>query len=253
MQAVLNRLGVFLKLLGTIAWSACAPISVYRMAVVTKGTIKRSLPSEAGFSLIELSLVMVILALLVGPVLIPLQQQRTELTVRATEKQLEEAREALIGYALLMGHLPCPDYQSDPNQADYGLAASDCSHPSSEGWFPFRSLGLVGNDVGFGRIFYRVDPAFAGTQPITANTSFSEAALSIYDQQSRKLTSDVERPVAILFSAGPNMELDGENASFEPTAGRYEAHPPTAPFDDIVVWVGRPSLLATLIKGGKGF
>ena len=62
----------------------------------------------AGFTLIEVALAIFIMSLLLAGVVLPL---RTQLEVRMldeTQRLLEEAKEALLGYAAMYGHLPCP-------------------------------------------------------------------------------------------------------------------------------------------------
>lgn len=61
-----------------------------------------------GFTLIEIAIVLVIISVLITIVAVPLAAQR-ELSARAeTSKQLELAKEALVGFALANGRLPCP-------------------------------------------------------------------------------------------------------------------------------------------------
>ncbi|MEY4593448.1 MAG: hypothetical protein RIR18_2343 [Pseudomonadota bacterium] len=215
----------------------------------------------AGFSLIELSIVLIIVSLLASNLLPNLQQQRQQQAIQLSQQKLETAREALMAYALLNGNLPCPDWQTNPSDSNYGLAADSCINSPSEGWLPFRTLGLAEGDGWFGllpgsqagRIVYRVDPAFTRSfsQRISLNTTFI-SNLSVVDFSGNKLTSEVERPIAILISSGPDGQLNGENASFELDSQipRYESHPQTAGFDDLLIWLGRPSLYGVLVKGG---
>jgi hypothetical protein len=96
---------------------------------------------------------------------------------------------------------------------------------------------------------YRVDRNFAGT--ISLSTTFSSDALSIKDNGGNSLTSTSERPIAIIYSTGPNLTADGQNASFEATGGIYQSDVPSASFDDILVWMSRPQLLNRLVSAGK--
>lgn len=61
-----------------------------------------------GFTLMELTVVLVIVALLLGGLLVPLGAQRDVDFAKATDKSLADIREALIGFALINGRLPCP-------------------------------------------------------------------------------------------------------------------------------------------------
>lgn len=63
---------------------------------------------KSGFSLIEIAIVLVIVSVLITIVAVPMSAQR-ELSHRTeTSKQLELAKEAIVGFALANGRLPCP-------------------------------------------------------------------------------------------------------------------------------------------------
>jgi hypothetical protein len=98
---------------------------------------------------------------------------------------------------------------------------------------------------------YRVDRSFAAT--FTLTTAFGADALTVRNSSGAALTSSTERPVAIVFSAGPNTAADGQNAltSFEPTSGIYQADVPSGTFDDIVIWISRPILFNRMVAAGK--
>ena len=72
-----------------------------------------------GFTLTELTIVLVIVALLVGGMMLPLSAQRNLQSVRETQKQLSDVSEALSGYAAShragdgKPYLPCPDTDND--------------------------------------------------------------------------------------------------------------------------------------------
>lgn len=128
---------------------------------------KRHMDFEAGFTLVELALVFVVVALLLGGLLVPLTTQIEQQRARETQKAMEEIREALVGYALshaaLDGkpYLPCPDADGDGLE-DTRSGAGDC--PSFEGRVPRATLGTARSD-GWGRQFrYRVEPLFSNSQ-----------------------------------------------------------------------------------------
>lgn len=122
---------------------------------------------QSGFSLIELALVLVVVALLLGGLLVPLTVQIEQQKIRETQKAMEEIKEALAGYALSHSamdgkpYLPCPDTDGDGLE-DSRSGAGDC--PSFEGRVPRATLGTARAD-GWGRQFrYRVDPLFSNSQ-----------------------------------------------------------------------------------------
>jgi prepilin-type N-terminal cleavage/methylation domain-containing protein len=219
--------------------------------------------AQHGFSLIELAVAVLVITLLLGSILVPLGTQVEQRKISDSRKSLEEIREALIGFAIINGRLPCPDTDSDPAAAGYGLEEATCSaDPVTEGYLPWKTLGVAEIDAwGIRRTAvasprtgdwrYRVDRNFAAT--FTLTTAFGADALTVRNSSGTALTSSTERPVAIVFSAGPNTAADGQNAltSFEPTSGIYQADVPSATFDDIVIWISRPILFNRMVAAGK--
>ena len=213
--------------------------------------------------MIELAVVVFIITLLLSSVLVPLATQVEQRRVSDTRKALEEIREALIGFAIINGRLPCPDTESDPAAAGYGLEESACSaNPVTEGYLPWKSLGVAQMDafgikrttagsLRIGDWRYRVDRNFAA--PFALTTGFGADALTVRDNGGIALTSSTERPVAIIFSAGANLTADGQNAvsSFEPTGGVYQADVPGVTFDDILIWISRPILFNRMVAAGR--
>jgi len=67
--------------------------------------------TSGGFTLIELAIVVFIITLMFGFILVPLQSQVENRRFADTQRILDQAREALIGYAVANGYFPCPaDY-----------------------------------------------------------------------------------------------------------------------------------------------
>jgi prepilin-type N-terminal cleavage/methylation domain-containing protein len=61
-----------------------------------------------GFTLIELAIVLFIVALLLGGMLVPFSAQQEIHGRQETDRALATIREALLGFALINGRLPCP-------------------------------------------------------------------------------------------------------------------------------------------------
>ncbi len=215
----------------------------------------------AGFTLIELAVAVFIITLLLGSILVPLTTQVEQRKISDTRKALDEIREALIGFAIAYGRLPCPDTDTDPASAGYGLENSPCSAaPLAEGYLPWKTLGVTEMDAwGIRRIAagslrigdwrYRVDRNFA--TGFTLSTTFGADALTVRNSAGNDLTASTERPVAIVYSAGPNTSADGQNASFEASNAIYQADVPSATFDDILIWISRLLLYNRMVAAGK--
>jgi len=214
---------------------------------------------QTGFTLVEMAIVLVIVGVLLGGLLPTIssqieQQRRTE-----TRKHLDEIKDALIGYTIINGYLPCPTTTADPTSANYGVAdPGGCSSaPTSEGYLPWKTLGVSEMDAwgskrsssgspwtGYWR--YRVDRNFAAA--FTLSTSFTDS-LGIQDSSGNSLNTTSERPVAIVFSTGPNITADGQNGgTFDAT---YQSDVPNQSFDDILIWISRPQLLNRMVAAGQ--
>ena len=99
-----------------------------------------------------------IIALLLGSILVPLQTQVESRKYDETQKLLDQARDALLGYAAAYGYLPCPaDYALGSN----GAEASGSNHASGGscpatvtggtsgvyiGYLPATTLGFTPTD-----------------------------------------------------------------------------------------------------------
>jgi len=151
----------------------------------------RRLSREFGFSLMELAVVLVIVALLLGGLLVPFGSQRDIEMMRATDKSLVDIREALIGFAAINGRLPCPAQgtiasgaanagieattgsgttltcacagASSPGVATIGATAcaTALSGDSVAGVLPWATLGLLETDAWGNRYTYHVSSFFA--------------------------------------------------------------------------------------------
>lgn len=215
-----------------------------------------------GFTLLEMAMVLLIVGLMVGGLLGPISAQVEQRRVSDTQKALEEIKAALLGFAAINGRLPCPSREANPASTDYGEPEDTCNTPpTSEGYLPWKALGVAETDAwglvrttpgspwaGYWR--YRVDTAFS--TPITLDT-IPANNLVVQNNAGTTLTS-IEpelRPVAIIYSTGPNGRADGRNA---PVDRIYEQDVPRlspAEFDDITVWISPPALFNHLVAAGR--
>ena len=114
-----------------------------------------------GFTLIELAVVIAIVALLLGALLVPLATQYQARRVKETRDTLEEIKQALIGYAMTQGRLPCPDTDRDGLENACGGAGNITD--VLEGFIPWQDLAVPATDA-WGRIF-----RYAVTREFTEN------------------------------------------------------------------------------------
>ena len=171
------------------------------------------LHNQQGFTLVELAIVLMIVALLLGGMLLTLGSQDELRKIRDTQKTLEEANSALVGYAASNGRLPCPASSTSNGVNSYctnetGLCGTvivpptgvrpdhgRCSNPY-DGFLPGVTLGLSGVDAnGYvtdawgsesNRIRYAIYSALntssgainAVNHPFTATTGMKTATMS---------------------------------------------------------------------------
>jgi type II secretory pathway pseudopilin PulG len=96
--------------------------------------------------------------------LVPLSAQMEQRNLSDTQKALSEIKEAIIGYALANGQLPCPADPTIPTgQALAGIArppALPCTGTNSTGVLPWATLGVSETDAWGNRYTYRVSSDF---------------------------------------------------------------------------------------------
>src|SRR5688572_18807822 len=91
---------------------------------------------QRGFTLIELAVVVVVIALLLGSLLYPLNTQVEQRNVAQTQRVLEETREALIGYAMIHGRLPRPA-ASETDGSERGTCGGGTPNDACTGYIPW--------------------------------------------------------------------------------------------------------------------
>jgi prepilin-type N-terminal cleavage/methylation domain-containing protein len=95
---------------------------------------------QAGFSLLELAIVLLIVGLMLGGLIMPLSARLDQQKIEATRQQLDQIRQALVGYALARDALPCPATPASNGQA--AATATGCTR--QHGFVPAATLGLPG-------------------------------------------------------------------------------------------------------------
>ena len=116
-----------------------------------------------GFTLLEMAIVLLMLSIIGGGVISSVSEQRKARQDKATKTAINEIQEALIGYAVATGKLPCADTNGD------GLADNDCTGQPTKtvitGACPYQNLGLVCRDGYENVLSYAVTASWAETGP----------------------------------------------------------------------------------------
>ena len=206
---------------------------------------------SGGFSLIEMAMVLVIIGLLLGGALGPLSTRVEAERRNETADSLARIRDALLGYAVVNGRLPCADTNGD------GAENSPCGFPGVEGDVPWQTLDLGRLDAWGHPVRYRADSALTTVNP---DLSVLNDGLAITDVGGTPLTST---PVAIVFSCGKDGLPNGENDANGAVNNNSTCINPGAPnavyvqnignnnFDDILIWVSRNTLLNRAVAANR--
>jgi len=243
--------------------------------------------ASRGFTLIELAVVMFIVTLLLGGMLLPLSAQQDVRAFAETQKALNDARDALLGYAMANGRLPCPA-SSTSNGIEDPAGGGTCNHPH-DGFLPAATLGITpvdssgylvdgwGSDS-FNRVRYALTKSNAyafstasGMQTTgmtnlapdlqvcstaVGMTNAGTADTAICDP-SHVLASDA---VAVIYSIGKNggtggsgtEETHNPNPQSVTTADRaFVAAPQGSTSDDQMLWLSKNILYNRLVAAGR--
>ena len=96
---------------------------------------------QQGFSLIELAIVILIMGLILGGIAMPLSVQRENARIKQGDEQIALAQEAIEGFAMVNGHLPCPATPASDGVADPVGGGCSVQH----GFVPSTTLNLHGS------------------------------------------------------------------------------------------------------------
>jgi type II secretory pathway pseudopilin PulG len=98
----------------------------------------------AGFSLVEMAMVLLITGILLSGLMVSLGQSTNNARRTTATNQLKIVQEALYGFAQANGRLPCPATNaSDGREAVVTVTDGDCT--AFHGFVPSVTLGLSGN------------------------------------------------------------------------------------------------------------
>jgi prepilin-type N-terminal cleavage/methylation domain-containing protein len=247
-----------------------------------KTTLKKR---GGGFTLIETTIVLMIVGILLGGILVPLSAQMDQQNVTNTKKALSEIKDALIGFALANGQLPCP---ADPTiatgSASAGISRATCTTAAnSTGVIPWATLGVNETDAWGNRYTYRVTSDFTDALGVTFGkdqngnncipsptptlATFGLCSVGTLNVLSAAagVTVAANVPAVIIshgkssagawttkgtqLAAGSNTD---EQANSDGSANlNYVSHTFTPTFDDLVVWISPSILYNRMVTAGK--
>jgi prepilin-type N-terminal cleavage/methylation domain-containing protein len=211
--------------------------------------------SQRGFSLVELSLVLVVVGILLGGILSGTGTLIQSARLREADKQLELVRESLIGFVIENGRLPCPDTDGDGMENGPGIC-------NIEGTLPFAQLGVSESDPWEGIYRYRASGNFTGPNVAGTQASFTLTTTGNIDIRRRNELGNLETAATgmavIVVSEGENGNTgaasadEGENTNgdLDFIQNSYSNVAGTG-FDDKLMWISPLILKAKMLESGR--
>lgn len=224
-----------------------------------------------GFSLVEMSIVLVIIGLIIGatfPLLRGMLQTQRSI---ASKKELETAKQALIAFAITQGRLPKQDQSAGADVLGDGVEeVNPICTDTNYCKLPYMTLQVKGTDNYSLPLLYDVTQQLVGTsdvesmcnillniEPSDGDTSVSCNTLgdrkpcvtidSDQDNGSIQIFPNTGRHVAaIVVSRGPNARLDRKNATSSNREFEMETKARTEDYDDFVVTLTYLELITAL-------
>ncbi|MCK4834005.1 MAG: type II secretion system protein [Gammaproteobacteria bacterium] len=233
---------------------------------------------NAGFTLIEIAVVLVIIGVLIGS-FIGTFTDRIDTTRRAnTQQELEEIKRVLMAFAFSRPNpfLPCPDTDIPPD-GDENRAGGVCTAAGAVGVLPWKTIGVGYDDAWGTRYSYWVNDNYANDPAGFLLTTGDNAGSARIDTRIGNATEEIlDNAVAVIFSRGKNglggIGVDGVNRDVIPAVGnnhddenenvdgdtlfysRAETEEGAAVaggiYDDILVWINSFELKAKMVEAG---
>ncbi len=217
---------------------------------------------QSGFTLVELTMVLIIVALLSTGLLFGVSAQRSIAENAEAQRLLENNREVLLGFAITRGRLPCP---ASPalNNTDANAGLENCA--LQHGVLPWVTLGVPELDPWGNRYTYFAGSAFTAAVAVGAQSSFTldtNGTANIKDNAANAANIASDLPAVIVshgsraagayqptgnrLAVGIDDEL--ENADADLT---FVARISSDSFDDLVTWIVPSILKSRMVAAGR--
>jgi len=241
-----------------------------------------------GFTLVEMAMVLAIVTLLLTGLVPTISGQLEQRRSAETKKQLDEIQQALIGFAIINGHLPCPaTLASNGLENRSGGFCNGSDAANYDGYIPGATLGLsyldgrgLVLDAWDNPIRYAVTGWNKTTSPVQADVYTTANGMATVGLSSlspsllvcntatgigtgcasgEALTADPGVP-AVVFSTGKNGASGGTGTDESENLNAdkfFVSHTPTATgnpngeFDDLVIWISNQVLISKMVSAGK--
>lgn len=234
-----------------------------------------------GFTLIELAIVLVIVALLSGGLMMTLSAQYENVASSETQRRLNDAREALLGYAAANGRLPCPAL-GGATGIESPVGGGVCND-NWDGFLPAITLGISPtNENGYALDGWGNPIRYATTKAVSSQVTTTNQIKTAWNagttlagdlrvcstatgitgsggSASCATGSDLStNAVAVIYSRGNNgaiAPVSADEAANGDADRAFVSHTPTPAganeFNDLVTWISPNILYSRLIAAGR--
>ncbi len=206
-----------------------------------------------GFLLLEMAIGLCIIALISGSLWLSLGKQSEQNLRRQAEMQMQQIQQALLGFAITYGRLPCPAATSSAS------ALENCQ--LEHGVLPAATLGINELDPWGRRFTYFASKRFTGTALSNAQASFALDTLGTANITDNQIIAS-ELPLVIVCHgpAGrgawltngtqlPSLYTDESENSDQDLS--FFSHLPGPQFDHLLVWINPSILKQQLLQAGR--
>lgn len=249
----------------------------------TLGQITRKLPVQEGFSLVELAIVLIIVALLSSGLMFGLGNQQKQIQFKEMQNQTDNVLNAIMGFAMTNGRLPCP---ADPNVSKQtnsagteilSLSPPNCDPRTSgcvvtckleHGVVPWQTLAIQEIDPWGNRLTYFVGREFSNPISYDEEISGVKARFSLDTAGRAKIQSGAGQPIAsdvpaVIISHGSRAfgaytsagqqipDAIGDEKINSNGTLTFVSRPLSDDFDDHVAWIVPSILKSRLVAVGK--
>ena len=235
-----------------------------------------------GFTLIEISVVLVIMSLLLGGILAVVNAQLENVRLAATKSKLEAGKTALVSFLIRNNRLPCPAVPTLTSAvAAYGQEAATpgtCTaavvlgagvNTVVRGVLPWKSLGIADEAAldAFGRrLTYQV--VLTETNRTATTVSGLRGVINVYNAAGGALVNPGNPATLLIVAHGNNgygayLPVTGARVTVPATPDEAEntdldadyvekdySNTVANPFDDLLAWMTPGQLVAALTQTG---
>jgi prepilin-type N-terminal cleavage/methylation domain-containing protein len=231
--------------------------------------------SQPGFTLVEMAIVLVIVGFTLGGMLVSLSTQVDQRDYSQTRQSMEEIREALLGYALSRGYLPCPAISPANGAEDRIVATGICTN--RVGFLPWAELGVKKADSWNHLYRYSVTPAYSNSPLAITLSPPTVRDITIQTRNTAGVLVNLSNPndiPAVVISHGKNgyggtnndgvlltdTSVNNDDEKTNNTGGgtvvvsrEFGDNKTTTygEYDDIVVWISPNTYLSKMVTVGN--